>query len=219
METVVRDGKFFTVGDDSAELFRYKRNDIIFNAQQTKEIFENGKISSGKRRGTVYASGTAYAFGSYGNTRRFGALLGFTDSGSHGSGKLNGIGNLKKPPKKPSGGGGGGGSGEEEDEFLEKFDWIEIAIDRIERAISTLDLKASSVYKSWSSRNKNLRSEMTKIREEIDLQQKGYDRYIQEANSVGLSEEWAKRVRDGTIDISTIKDEELAKKIKEYQEW
>ena len=30
-ETVVRDGKFFTIGDDGAEFFNYKKGDIIFN--------------------------------------------------------------------------------------------------------------------------------------------------------------------------------------------
>lgn len=67
-ELVVRDGKFFTVGDDSAEFFKYKKGDIIFNAEQTRQIFEKGKIDSGKKRGTAFAdgtvSGTAFASGS-----------------------------------------------------------------------------------------------------------------------------------------------------------
>ena len=45
------------------------------------------------------------------------------------------------------------------------------------------------------------------------------DRYIKEAESVGLSDTYKKKVQDGTIDIQTIKDEKLAEKIKEYQEW
>ncbi len=63
-ELVVRDGRFFTIGDDGAEFFAYKKDDIIFNADQTRQIFEKGKISSGNRRGRALAEGTAFSSGS-----------------------------------------------------------------------------------------------------------------------------------------------------------
>ena len=94
-----------------------------------------------------------------------------------------------------------------------------MAIDRLERAIDTLDLKASSTYRSWSSRNQNLVSEISKVSDEINLQQQGYNRYLQQANSVGLSSDLASQVRNGTIDISTITDEDTYDKIQEYQDW
>lgn len=56
-ELIVRDGKFFTIGAQSAELFTYKKDDIIFNAEQTKQIFEKGKITHGNRRGKAFAKG------------------------------------------------------------------------------------------------------------------------------------------------------------------
>ena len=56
-------------------------------------------------------------------------------------------------------------------------------------------------------------------RQELQFAGLQYDRYIQQANSVSLSENYKSQVRDGAIDISTITDEELAKNIKEYQEW
>lgn len=62
-ELVVRDGKFFTIGADSAEFFTYKKDDIIFNAEQTKQIFSKGKITHGTKRGKVFANGTAFATG------------------------------------------------------------------------------------------------------------------------------------------------------------
>ena len=58
-ELVVRDGKFFTIGSDSAEFFTYRKDDIIFNAEQTKQIFEKGKITHGRRRGRAFAEGSA----------------------------------------------------------------------------------------------------------------------------------------------------------------
>ena len=75
------------------------------------------------------------------------------------------------------------------------------------------------MFKKWSTRNEALVDQIDLVRDEIDLQQKAYDRYIQEANSVGLSEEYAAKVRNGEIDIEDITDEDLKEKIDEYQEW
>jgi hypothetical protein len=114
---------------------------------------------------------------------------------------------------------GGGGKDKAKDDFEETFDWIVTKIDRIERAIDELDLKANSVYKNWSVRNNALIEEIDKVGEEIEIQQAGYERYLEEANSVGLDESWAEKVRNGKIDIEKVNDEDLAEKIKEYQNW
>lgn len=62
-EIVVRDGRWFTIGDHGAEFFNYKKDDIIFNAEQSKQILEKGKITTGNRRGKALATGTAFADG------------------------------------------------------------------------------------------------------------------------------------------------------------
>lgn len=208
-ELVVRNGKFFTIGDKSAEFFKYQKGDIIFNAAQTKEIFEKGKITHGTGRGKALAEGTAFSSGS-GRFTSGGKTKHTTSGGGRGSSKSGG---------GSSGGKSSSSSSSSSKDDKETFDWIEIAIDRLERAISRLDLKASSVYKSWGTRNSALKSQISEISKEIDLQSKGYDRYIKQANSVGLSASWAKKVRDGKVDIDTVKDENLKDKIKEYQEW
>jgi len=208
-ELVVRNGKFFTIGDKSAEFFKYQKGDIIFNAAQTKEIFEKGKITHGTGRGKALAEGTAFSSGSGRFTS--GGKTRHTTSGGGGSSSRSGGGS--------SGGKSSSSSSSSSKDDKETFDWIEIAIDRLERAISRLDLKASSVYKSWGTRNSALKSQISEIGNEIDLQSKGYNRYIQQAKSVGLSADWAKKVREGKVDIDTISDKNLQDKIKEYQEW
>lgn len=60
-ETVVRDGKYFTVGDNGAELTDIRKGDIIFNHLQTRELFKKGYVTSSGGRGRSYAKGTAYA--------------------------------------------------------------------------------------------------------------------------------------------------------------
>ena len=201
-ELLVRDGHFYTIGSDSAEFINYKKGDIIFNHEQTREILEKGKITHGNGRGRAFAGGTVFPSGKafYENTATGGGVLHPSSPSSSSSSSSS-------------------SSGDSADEFKETIDWIEIAIDRIERAISKLDLKANSIFKKWSTRNNALAQEITKVREEIDLQQRAYDRYMQEAKSVGLSESWAKKVREGKVDIETITDENLKEKIDEYQQW
>ena len=205
-EMVVRDGQFFTIGDNGAEFFQYKKNDIIFNAGQTKQLFEQGKITNGKTRGRAFSGGwnATASKNNFGNEKK-----NYRSNSSSGSGSGSSSGSNS----------GDSDASDEADEFEETLDWIETKIDRIERAISKLDTTASSVYKNWGTRNEALVNQIGKVGEEINLQQKAYDRYMQQANSVGLSEDYASKVRDGTIDIETITDEDLNDKISDYKEW
>lgn len=103
--------------------------------------------------------------------------------------------------KGGSGGGSGGGSDSAADEYSEQIDWIEKAITRIEEGIQSLNTLASSTYANFSDRNKNLLLQMEQIHNEIDLQQQAAQRYLAEAESVGLSDEWKQRVQQGAVDI------------------
>lgn len=241
---MVRDGRWYTIGDNGAEFFNYRKGDIIFNHRQTEELFANGKVTSGGGRGKSFANGNAFALGSSG----FGSLKNIiknavkevnkdkksdskksnsSSSSSSSSSSINTLSNSNGTSGSggagrgsiSGGGNGGGGSSKDKNEFEETIDWIEVAIDRIERAISQLDQKANNIYKSWADRNTALADQIGKVRNEIELQQQAYDRYLQEAESVGLNEEYASKVRDGTIDIEDITDEELKKKIDEYKQW
>ena len=98
------------------------------------------------------------------------------------------------------------------------FDWIEIAIQRIETAIDRLSSKASSAFNSIRTRLSSTANEIALVNKEIALQQQAYHRYMQEANSVGLSSGLSQKVQDGTIDINEY-DSDTREKIKEYQEW
>lgn len=98
------------------------------------------------------------------------------------------------------------------------FDWIEIAIDRIEHAIDTLKTTASSAYKALKTRLGATADETAKVNQEIAFQEKAYSKYMQQANSVGLSSDLAAKVRNGTIDISEYSSE-TQELIKDYQNW
>ena len=54
-EIIVRNGRFFTVGDNGAEMVSIKKGDIVFNHEQSEALLKNGHISG---RGKAYADGT-----------------------------------------------------------------------------------------------------------------------------------------------------------------
>lgn len=200
-ELVVRDGKFFTIGDKGAEFFQYKKGDIIFNADQTEEIFKKGKITSSAPRGRLFAQGTAF---------------------SNGSGKITAKGSVKttysgNSSSKKNGSDSNSNSDSDSDE-PEVIDLIAIAIERLERTIKNLEVTATSTYKTLKERLSATSKEISKVTSEISLQEKAYNRYMQEANSVGLSSDLKKKVQNGTIDINEYSGE-TAELIKEYQEW
>lgn len=57
-EMIVRDGRFFTVGDNGAEFVKIKKGDIVFNHLQTKELLKNGHLSSPSGSGNALYDGT-----------------------------------------------------------------------------------------------------------------------------------------------------------------
>ncbi len=68
LEIIVRDGRWFTVGDSGAGFYQYKKGDIIFNHKQSEELLKNGKVTSGGGRAKAFAQGTAFAEGEYGGS-------------------------------------------------------------------------------------------------------------------------------------------------------
>lgn len=209
-ELIVRNNRFFTVGDDGTEITHVQRGDIIFNHEQTKAILEKGYVTSrGKLIGgnPAFVEGNAYKTGVSGswkpNPGGSGSKANSNSSSSSSSGSSNSINNAT----------------EAAEEFSETLDWIETAISRLEQSINRLSKFAEDAFDTFTNRNKNLISEISEVNREINLQQQAYSRYMQEANSVGLSEAWANKVRNGEINIEEITDEDLNGKIQEFQEW
>lgn len=211
-ELIVRDGRFFTVGDNGAEFVPYKKGDIIFNHKQTEELFKNGYVTSGGGRGVAMASGTAFANVGHGTWKPGGIGGGYSGGGSSSSGS-------RSSSNSGSNSNSNSNANKEAEKSEQTLDWIETALDRVERAISRLDKTATSTYKNWTKRGTALNDQISQTRREIDLQNQAYNRYIQQANSVGLDAGYAAKVRDGTIDIEKITNEDLNNKISEYKQW
>lgn len=128
-------------------------------------------------------------------------------SGKSGSGS--------KSPKS----GSGSGSGSEKEPTKKDYDWIETLISRINRQVTNLGKTVSATYKTWSTRNNALAQELGAVNQQISAEQQAYNKYMQLANSVGLPEGYASLVRNGTIDVSTIQDDDLNDKIEKYRSY
>lgn len=203
-EIIVRNGEWFILNNGYPTLTNLRSNDIIFNHAQSKSILEKGYVT-GSHAKLAYSGGTAYS------------------SGTWRPGNI-GNGNLKNPTSYSSSSSTKSSSTDKASEKSEKasekiIDFVEIAIKRLEEGIKRIKITAESAFKTFTKRNEALGQEMSAIVNKINLSQQAYNKYMSQANSVGLSESYASQVRNGSINIATITDEDLSKKISDYQEW
>jgi len=130
-------------------------------------------------------------------------------------------------PQYKGGGSGGSGSNKDsldksseelKDTFEEVFDWIERRLKKLQRQGEKWLKYAESAFsgKMISEYYRKLRDNLYA---QMNTQSAANDRYMIEADKSGLSEEYKRKVRDGSMDIETITDETLANQIKSYQEW
>lgn len=222
VESLIRDGRWMLI-PGGAHIENLKKGDIILNASQTSDLLKSGKTAG---HGKAYANGTisnirslasfslnAYADGMLGGSGGFegGAATG-ADKKKPSSNKKSNKSSNKKSSDSSS-------ATDEAKEFEEVLDWIEIKIDRIERKIKNLERVAGSAFETYANRSKALAEQMGEVSNEITVQQQAYERYLQQANSISLSDDYKSQVQNGTIDISTITDEDLKKNIDDYKQW
>lgn len=111
---------------------------------------------------------------------------------------------------------GGGGSKNKEAEEI--FDWMEEKIENLNEEIDKLTTKMEDAV-GFRPKNTIADSIIAKLQEEADVYTQMIDRYNQQLNSIGLSDEYVDKIKNGLIDIETITDETLLNQIKDYQEW
>lgn len=101
----------------------------------------------------------------------------------------------------------------------ETYDWIEIKIERLTEAYDKWKDKAGQAFRSVTARAKAYKEAIADSNELIELNEDAKAKYMNKANSVGLDEYYAKQVRNGSLNIKTIKDESIREKIDEYTKW
>lgn len=175
----------------------------MFNASQTKELFKNGRINSRAR----HIGGKAYASGSGGG---YNPVL---NGGSYGGGGTSNSNSTSSSNNSSS------NTSDQTKEFNEKIDEIEILLDRMEKSFERLTDSIETYSYDLSKQSEVSTQAMNQIRTNLGTLQHAYNRYIQEANSVGLDESWKQKVQNGAVNIETIQSEDLKKSIDEYTKW
>lgn len=213
-EILVRGSEFHTIGDNGAEFIQTRPGDIIFNHKQTEALLKNGYVTSrGKMIGSnANVNGSAYSSGSGGLGRPSRPSYGMDDSyASNNSSKKS---SAEKSADKAS-----KSAEKAADKFEEIVDSIETLLDRMDRNIQKLTDSIETYSYDLSKQSAMSDKAMSTIRSNLTTLQSAYKRYIKEANSVGLSDTWKKRVQNGAIDITTVTNEDLADQISKYQDW
>lgn len=213
---VTRANRWFTVGDHGAEFVNIPQGSIVFDAHQTKELLSKGRINS---RGTAMIGGTAFANGwrlpsaSSSSSSSSSSSKSSSSSNSSSSSKSSSSTSTKSAQKAAD------TAKEAADKFEESFDQIEILLDRMDRSLQRLTDSIETYSYDLSKQSAMSDKAMNTIRSDLTTLQQAYNRYIQEANSVGLSDSWKRIVQSGKLDITTITDESLMDQINDYQDW
>lgn len=223
-EVLVRHGKYTTLGDNGAEFVNLRAGDIIFNHKQSEELFKYGHVTSGGGRARVvgqnYANGTAYSAGTW-------------TMGNVGNGNVKGSGSSTKKatPTKSSGtskarsssgsntkSNSNSKSSESAEKSEELLDWIETLLSRASRLT---ELATSAVDRAVGLANKQnaLVDAVTKTQNEITTNQNAANKYFAQANSLGLAPGYVDKIKNGTLDIESITDDNLKDKISKYKDY
>lgn len=213
-ELLVRDGQWYLI-EGGAQFLKLKKNDIIFNHKQTEELFRNGNVTSdggrGKMKGSSFALGSLLAKGKAMVSGGFQFYKSNTKYSAKENTKYNQ--SAAKETSKAS------KAVEDTAKLVEKlFDWIEIKLERLSQATEDLFKKAETAI-TQSIKKTYYNKAISSTKKEIQYQGKAYNRYMAQANKVGLSSSYKKKVQNGTIDIQSITDEDLKEKIEAYQEF
>ena len=239
-ELIVRGNHFFTVGDSGPEFVHLKKGDIVFNAQQTKELLSKGK---------THTRGRALAQGNVGEARA-GRLSGFGSfSGGAAGKKIDDNGNITSNDSTSSTTANTKATNANtkatksntsaKEKSTQVFDWVSrrltVLSDAVQRTADTITDYVSSAFKA-----KQLKKEVKQIDAQINGNKKGAAAYLAKAEevakaykytddngneqTVSVSDEYKRKVRNGEwsiedMDTSTKEGKALAEAIQSYQEY
>ena len=198
-EMVVRDGHWFTVGDNGAEFTDIKHDDIIFNHKQTEDLLSKGYVTG---RGKAFAEGTAYS--------RSDSLW----KPASGSNKNNGSG--KKSSKKNN-------SSKSSDDVEDIFNWFEVLLEEINEQLDLMNAKLENAV-GISAKNSLLDQIINVNKSKLGTLKEGLDLYTDYSNKLlkEIPEKYRKMAQDGAVAIEEFAgdaDKETLEAINNYREW
>ena len=231
-ESIVRNG-IWSMIPGGAHIANLKKGDMIFSAAQTEALLKYGAIPGHAR---AYAQGSLSDLSPLANA----FSTGFSGTGRNPWNKLN----SSSSGSSSSGGSSSGGSTaayrantnsvnantsatdsntKSAKESKSTIDFMKIKLDRL---ANTFEYAANQItdYVSSAFKTAVLKKQMKIIDKQLTANQEAYDTYMKKANSVGLSEEYKKLVKNGAlkiedIDTSTDSGKKLSEDIKDFQSY
>lgn len=218
-----------TVGDNGAEFVNIKKGQIVFNNRQSEELLKNGYVTSGGGRGKIqggsFASGTALVLGngSPGIHKNTGVMTSEknkdkTSSSKSSSGSSSSGSSTRASSNSRSSSGGSSSSSDAKSTTEEVVDFIKIMLSRLSRMT---ELATDAIERAVGLANKQAAAAdaIGKATNEMVHNKRAADAYLAKANSISLSDAYKNQIMNGSINIDTITDEDLKKKISDFQSY
>lgn len=195
-------GRYYTVGDNGAELVDLPKGAIIFNHKQTEDLFKHGHISS---RGKMHANGTAYEEGNAHVTIWTG---GTSNSQPSSSGNSNSSNNKSSNSDKVD---------------KDIFDWFEVLLEEINEQLDLMNAKLENAV-SISAKNSLLDQIINVNKNKLSTLKEGLDLYTDYSNKLlkEIPEKYRKMAQDGAVAIGEFAgdaDQKTLEAINNYRDW
>lgn len=243
-ESIVRDGVWSLI-PGGAHIENLKKGDIIFSATQTDALLKHGAIQGHARAyasGTVTSPGVMKAYAAAGNTPGFHFQGGAATVKPAGSGNSGNSGNSglqhaieDNTDAVSNNSDDTSDAADEVSEALQNvikklndnaMDWVEVAMDRLDRITSRYTDLAESDYSHYTKAQKYYNKALENTDKEIKAAKASISVYKRKSEEVAnngevskyLTPALKKKVQDGTINIETLDANQKAA-VEAYKQW
>lgn len=243
-ESIVRDGVWSLI-PGGAHIENLKKGDIIFSTTQTDALLKHGAIQGHARAyasGTVTSPGIMKAYAAAGNTPGFHFQGGAATVKPAGSGNSGNSGNSglqhaieDNTDAVSNNSDDTSDAADEVSEALQNvikklndnaMDWVEVAMDRLDRITSRYTDLAESDYSHYTKAQKYYNKALENIDKEIKAAKESISVYKRKSEEVAnngevskyLTPALKKKVQDGTINIETLDANQKAA-VEAYKQW
>ena len=243
-ESIVRDGVWSLI-PGGAHIENLKKGDIIFSATQTDALLKHGAIQGHARAyasGTVTSPGVMKAYAAAGNTPGFHFQGGAATVKPAGSGNSGNSGNSglqhaieDNTDAVSNNSDDTSDAADEVSEALQNvikklndnaMDWVEVAMDRLDRITSRYTDLAESDYSHYTKAQKYYNKALENTDKEIKSAKESISVYKRKSEEVAnngevskyLTPALKKKVQDGTINIETLDANQKAA-VEAYKQW
>lgn len=218
-EIIVRNGQWFVENNGYPTITNLKKNDIVFNHEQSKALLERGYVTGSHAKlayeGNSHAKGTAFSGGSWAFGNTGGGNIGGANSSA--SNNLNSASNnLSKAASDTS------EAAEKLSEAVSGYtDWVDVLFKRLEsqydllmsqmERIAHLPDKQQKLYEAMSKNSELL----NRTQQAIGTYQSHFDSIVQQS---GINPLIVHQIQNGSMDISKY-DDDTQKIISELQSY